>query len=674
MDIALLHCPAWLTDCPPYAPAVLSAGLKKAGYDVVCYDLNIEFYHITEKEHHQKPTKISTRSWSEMSIIEWENHDNAKEFITAHSDTIDQYIDQILRKPVSMVGFTTYFVSSLFSYEIARRIKKRQQDIIIVFGGPLCFKNAYEFRVFEECEAVDIICFGEAEEAIIKLADCIRDNKDYTQLDGFGFRLPNGEIDQGRDMPRIEDFENLPFADFSDFDLSQYTRKLLPMNSCRGCVNRCAFCNESPYWGKYRSRSAKRIYDEISFQLDLYPKIDNIWFIDSLINGNIKVMSEMCDFFIASPRKFSWDASALIRKELTDEMLIKMKASGCNSLHYGLESGSNHVLKLMRKGYNRLLAKDVLKRTLNAGIQINVNLIVGFPGETISDFMETLDMIRQLRQFKNFTFKPPVNTCHLVKGSYVYFHYDEYHLDSNEHKDWLIKDGSNTPSIRDHRQKLLRKFIEMGGQKNFLAYTRDYFYVAYIFISLIFKQFHIQHLRFFYYKYIFYSFFNGFPPSNKDDKRWIYEKFLKEKMDKNAGESNANKALSFMKDKYASIKLKNEKVTVKRKLLSPAGKYKDSIKNLSYISKHFRKQLKKAIYTSEVIMLADRKVKYEFYLQKTGKIISMLPEEYTAFHLYTILLLKMDMKMVISDLDEYSEDYLLTAIVPMLRKFFEELS
>ena len=53
MDIALLHCPAWLTENPPYAPAVLSAGLRKAGYSVKCFDLNIEFYRITEKEHIQ---------------------------------------------------------------------------------------------------------------------------------------------------------------------------------------------------------------------------------------------------------------------------------------------------------------------------------------------------------------------------------------------------------------------------------------------------------------------------------------------------------------------------------------------------------------------------------------------------------------------------------------------
>ena len=570
-----------------------------------------------------------------------------------------------------MVGFTTYFASRLFSYEIARRIKKKKQDIIIVFGGPLCFKNAVDFQIFEECEAVDIICFGEAEEAIIKLADCIRDNKDYTQLDGFGFRLPDGSIDEGRDMPRIEDYENLPYADFSDFDLHKYTRNLLPMNSCRGCVNRCAFCNESPYWGKFRSRSAKRIYDEIIYQLDLYPHINNIWFIDSLINGNMKIMSEMCDYFIASPRKFTWDASALIRKELTNEMLHKMKASGCNSLHFGLESGSNHVLKLMRKGYSRELAKDVLIRTLDAGIQINVNLIVGFPGETMFDFMETLDLIRQLRQYKNFKFKPPVNPCNLVKGSYVYFHHDEFLVNSNEHNAWLIGDGSNTPSVRLHRQKLMRKFIEMGGQKNILAYLRDYLYVAYIFILQVTKQFYLQHLRYLYYKYFFFPLINSLPPSSKDERKWMYDKAFQGKAGKANDKSFTQKVALCIKKTAVKFKTENKK-GVTKKVVERASDSKDKMKSAKYLSQEFDKRIKVAIKKSKDINPDDRKAKYDFYILKINTIISMLPPEYDAARFYTILILEMDIREILSGLEKFSEETLLADVVSRLRKYFKK--
>ena len=499
---------------------------------------------------------------------------------------------------------------------------------------------------------------------LFKFADCA-----FPRF--LAFRLPGGEIDKGRDMPRIEDFENLPFADFSHFNLALYTRKLLPMNSCRGCVNRCAFCNESPYWGKFRSRSAKRIYDEIIYQLSLYPAIDNVWFIDSLINGNMKVMSEMCDYFIASPRKFSWDASALIRKELSNEMLDKMKASGCNSLHYGLESGSNHVLKLMRKGYDRTLAKDVLKRTLDAGIQINVNLIVGFPGETVFDFIETVDMIRQLRQIRNFTFKPPVNTCHLVKGSYVYYHHEEYQVNSNEHNNWFIHDGSNTPAIRKHRQNLLRMFIRMGGQKNILAYTRDYIVLAYIYSSAILNQFYLQYLRFFYFKNIHYALFNSLPPLPSEERRWIYEKMVGGTSSKVPDKPMLYRAFSYLKDKYSSISSEGRKSRLNNKLLEKARV--SSKENQFFFSKLYQRQLKDAIYKSDSIAPADRKAKLDFYILKTEKIIAMLPEEYNEFHLYSVLLLKMDMSTILPDLEKYSETYLVQAIIPFIKEFFAEI-
>lgn len=622
MEIALVHCPAWITDCPPYASASLAANLRGAGYKVRCYDLNIEFFRLTEADAGK--TKINSESWDECNIRDWENPKHVREYTMTHSDVIDRYIDDILSAPVKIVGFTTYYISAYFSYEVARRIKNRNPGIIIVFGGPYCFKNAVEIEVLNDCPAVDMICYGEAEEAIVKLADCINENKDYTRLDGFAFRLTDGTLDKGRDMPRIMDFENLPFADFSDFNLELYTRKLLPMNSCRGCVNRCAFCNESPYWGKFRGRSAKRVFEEISYQLEKYPFIENIWFTDSLINGNMKMMSEMCDYFISMSRKFLWDASALIRKEMTDEILVKMKASGCNSLHYGLESGSNHVLKLMNKGYSRELAITILMRTLNADINVNVNLIVGFPGETVMDFMETVDLIRVMKKAEKFNYQPPVNTCMIVKGSDIYVNPLKYDVVFNEPEKWITRDWSNTPAIRKNRKDLLLKFIQKYVEKNRTAKFLNCKALILIFFTAYIKQ-------------IYYQYFDVF----------------------------FRRILFRMLTEFEVI----QKIGLLTIIFYGLGKKWISIGSM-YMESHFNRKIKKLVNKSDNFSAQEKSHRCELYIKKAKRIASMLPEEFKPYHLYSFLLIMIDEKHIISDLEAYSDEELLARAIPMLRKFF----
>jgi radical SAM superfamily enzyme YgiQ (UPF0313 family) len=136
-----------------------------------------------------------------------------------------------------------------------------------------------------------------------------------------------------------------------------------------------------------------------------------------------------------------------------------MKRAGCDMLHIGMESGSDKVLKLMGKGYTTALAWEVFKRIHKSGIRFNTNVIVGFPGETTADFLDTVGMVRRLKRYK---INPAPATLGIHPGSYLFEHMDELGLHfPAEGGDWRSRDGANTPEIRKRRQAVLQEILNV---------------------------------------------------------------------------------------------------------------------------------------------------------------------------------------------------------------------
>ena len=172
-------------------------------------------------------------------------------------------------------------------------------------------------------------------------------------------------------MPLIRKIDDLPFPDFSDFDWSRYPNpRLIPIMSSRGCVLKCSFCYETVYWKKFRVQSAKRIADEIQFQVENHPmkaeveaSPDRFYFMfaDSLVNGYLKNLLRMCDELIERELDVEWGGQATIDKRMTSEVLAKLRQAGCLGLCFGLESGSQPVLDKMGKKFQVPEAVQLLR-------------------------------------------------------------------------------------------------------------------------------------------------------------------------------------------------------------------------------------------------------------------------------------------------------------------------
>lgn len=224
--------------------------------------------------------------------------------------------------------------------------------------------------------------------------------------------------------------------------------------------------------------SAERIHQEITFHrtcnYDRTRKdnIGHIDFQDLTFNGDIKRVREFCDLMIKYPPcqmlpKLKWVANAVIRPELTPELIGRMAEAGCKKLIFGLESGSQKVLNLMKKNYKISDAKRIIKVAYEAGIEVTANFMFGFPGETEEDFQQTLDFINEIGPYLERVY-PSRTYCAVEQYSYFHEHLDEFgvKMPVGHHLYWETLDGENTYPVRLRR---CAKFEKLCNELGFLV-------------------------------------------------------------------------------------------------------------------------------------------------------------------------------------------------------------
>jgi hypothetical protein len=112
----------------------------------------------------------------------------------------------------------------------------------------------------------------------------------------------------------------------------------------------------------------------------------------------------------------------------------------------------------MRKGYSAELARTVLERGYQAGLRQNINLIVGYPGETEAHLLETQAFLEDIRPFG--VTNPAVAICDVNRGANLYYMLDELDIELPEDGQWFTRDRSNTPEIRADRKRRMEDFLE----------------------------------------------------------------------------------------------------------------------------------------------------------------------------------------------------------------------
>jgi radical SAM superfamily enzyme YgiQ (UPF0313 family) len=165
----------------------------------------------------------------------------------------------------------------------------------------------------------------------------------------------------------------------------------------RGCALQCIFCapvERETFGTKYRWRSASRIVDELELLQSL--GVNAVYFIDDFFGFSNRRIQELCEEMLARDVILPW--AAQIRAQGIDLALLKlMRRAGCSTLCFGAESGSNRLLKVLRKGVTTEQIRAQAERIHQAQIQLVGYFIVGIPSETAEERESTYQLIRDIR-------------------------------------------------------------------------------------------------------------------------------------------------------------------------------------------------------------------------------------------------------------------------------------
>jgi anaerobic magnesium-protoporphyrin IX monomethyl ester cyclase len=383
LDCVLAICPPWDVETPPLGISHLGEFLRCQGFSAKLMDFNIEVFHRLSPEVREVLWSFSSfQLWEERKYLNYDPH------FESHFQEAAQ---ALAATSAPLFGFSLYHSNLHFTVEVIQRLRHLRPEAEVVIGGPSCI-DEYD-REHLSLDVADYMVIGDGERPLLKLLKCKEEGLPPEGIPGL---VVLKDLPQPQMVP-VEYESNLdvfPFPSYRDFDLSVYLKPSLRIMGSRGCVARCAFCNESHWSGKFRSRSAEHIYAEMTHHANELG-IRQFKFSDLLLNGHLKEVSRLCDLILSDGLRCVWHGQGLTRKDMNEELLVKMSQAGCSEVDFGVESGSPAILRRMRKPFTPAIAERVLRASKAAGIKTGVNILVGFPGEGEAEFAETLSFLER---------------------------------------------------------------------------------------------------------------------------------------------------------------------------------------------------------------------------------------------------------------------------------------
>ena len=273
-------------------------------------------------------------------------------------------------------------------------------DIPLILGGP--HVTALPEATLEQYPEVDIVVRGEGELTMPEIVD----GRPLTDILGITWRK-DGEITSNPARPLITDLDALPFPNRNLFDMEFYLQpdnivirglrgiRATHIYNARGCYYNCKFCAGAAVFGReVRSNSAHTIVEEINYLIDEY-NVEGLYFDEDVFFSSRLRAETICKALVDAdiPKKIKW--AGLMRANAAPLDILKMmKASGCVQVEFGFETGSARMLKVVRKGVTLEQNYAAARNSHKAGLRLLASMIVGCPSETLEEYNETLEFLR----------------------------------------------------------------------------------------------------------------------------------------------------------------------------------------------------------------------------------------------------------------------------------------
>lgn len=341
--------------------------------------------------------------------------DDDRQLVGLSYEEIDNYVRKISPQVVG-IGIP-FSMRAKGAFSVASGVKQINKNIITILGGIHATSSPLECIQHPD---VDYIVTGEGEVPMLKLIKTIKKGnpKELEEIGGIGYKKEGISIINPREIP-IENLDELPFPARHLLPMGRYFeaskafmtgrhgKRFACVITSRGCPFQCTFCVSHVLMGRrWRYRSPENVVDEIEMLVKKYG-IDFIHFEDDNMTLRKDRIIRICDLLIERKLKIKWDTPNGVRADtLDEEVLLKMKASGCQHICVAPESGNQYVVNnIIKKRMDLNKVEEAVRLCKKIGIKVDAFFVIGSVGETKKQIEDTIKFAKKLR-------KLGVSRCH----------------------------------------------------------------------------------------------------------------------------------------------------------------------------------------------------------------------------------------------------------------------
>lgn len=316
-------------------------------------------------------------------------------------DDLSRYIDT--RQPI-MIGLSCATEAINTALRMCDFIKVCSPGTFTVLGGA---HPTFEYRHLIAQPGVDFVIRHEGELALVQLLDELQQPDPHLEnVKGLCWKNRGSPV-VNEDRPFIEDLDTLPFP---ARDLIKMEKYAWPgsIASSRGCPFSCIFCAAGAMsGGHYRCRSINNVFTEMEHMvLDL--GIRDFLFVDDTFTAHKTRTVKLCEKIIQAQWGITFSCESRVNS-IDADFLDILKAAGCERIQFGIESGSDDVLRKIQKGITTAQIRKAVDLAHKAGLKIKGSFILGHVWDTRETLQATCDLMRQLNETYDVELYPAIN-------------------------------------------------------------------------------------------------------------------------------------------------------------------------------------------------------------------------------------------------------------------------
>ncbi|MDO8551674.1 MAG: radical SAM protein [bacterium] len=310
--------------------------------------------------------------------------------------------EEIKKYKPTIVGVSCLTIHRFESFKVLKIAKQINPKILTVIGG--AHSTIMHTQIIDNYPYIDIVVRGEGEQVLLEIAR----GESLKKIKGITYRQDDKAV-VNPPQRYVENLDQIPFPAWEMVDLKKYPAlpsfvrfhngidtNIHPRISVvftRGCPGHCNFCSTWSIWRGWRGRSGKNMADEIEL---LYKKYGtrHFMFCDDCMTVRKDEVINLCNEIIKRKLKIAFTATTRT-DSINLTLLKKLKEAGCYVVHYGIESASPKVLKLMDKENTLENSEKAIALTKKVGLKVVALMITGAVGETINTLNQSIRFLQK---------------------------------------------------------------------------------------------------------------------------------------------------------------------------------------------------------------------------------------------------------------------------------------